>query len=119
MMRRRARPSTARYGPASPQPAFIRAGFARVSCSCGARHSGACDRTRPSAPPWPRPARYVVMSAAEHRPRPDYGNTWHRGRVVLEPDWWRALAAGDYLHALALLRAAVNEHEPISYDPLT
>ena len=40
------------------------------------------------------------------------------GAVPLEPEWWLALTRGDYLHALARLRAAVDENEPISYDPL-
>jgi hypothetical protein len=38
--------------------------------------------------------------------------------VTVEPDWWRALFGVDYLQALALLRAAVDEREPMSYDPL-
>jgi len=37
--------------------------------------------------------------------------------MTAEPEWWgRALAQGDYLQALAMIRQTVNESEPISYD---
>jgi hypothetical protein len=46
------------------------------------------------------------------------GNSVGTHTGTLEPDWWRALATGDYLRSIALLRATVDDREPISYDSL-